>query len=204
MSAVPSRRLSPEEYLAIERAAEERSEYLDGVMYAMSGASYRHELIVSNLVRELGTRLKGGPCRALASNLRVRAAEKKGLFAYPDVVVVCGEPRFVDDKPDTLTNPTLIVEVLSKSTEDYDRGRKFAEYRRNPTFVEYLVVAQDQVHVEHHTKQTDGDWKLSETDGIDDVLVFPSIGVRLPIGDIYDGVTFPAALDETGSLPGSQ
>lgn len=194
MGAEPQRRYTIEEYLAIERESEVRSEYLDGEIFAMSGASREHNLIATNVVGTLHPQIKRQGCEQYASDMRVRIPES-GLYTYPDVVVVCGEPRFEDDVRDTLLNPVMIVEVLSPSTEDYDRGRKFAHYRGIPSLQIYLLIAQDKVHVELSTRQADGRWLLWESDDAGVVLELPAIGATLPLAEVYDrvpGIAKPA------------
>ena len=192
MSTQPTHRYTEQEYLAIERAAVAKSEYLDGVIYAMGGASPRHVQIVGNVSGELRSRLRETPCQVYATDLRVRVSYE-GLYAYPDVVVVCGEPQFVDEELDTLTNPLLIVEVLSESTKNYDRGEKFERYRANPSFREYLLVAQDKVHVERFVRQDDGTWILHETNDLDADVELTSVGCRVPVSELYLKVSFPSA-----------
>ncbi len=149
MASTPKTRYTPEEYLALERSSETKHEYFKGEIFAMGGASSRHVLIVTNLVIELGSQLKKGPCRVFSTDLRVRV-DTSGLYTYPDVVVICDAPEFSDDQRDTLLNPVLIIEVLSDSTKDYDRGGKFEQYRTIKSFKEYLLVAQDRPHLEHY------------------------------------------------------
>jgi Uma2 family endonuclease len=147
MSTAPTRRLSPEEYLAQERLAECRSEYLRDEVFAMARTSYEHALIKDNLAREAGNQLENGPCRVVTSDLRVKV-DASGLYTYPDIVIVCDEPEFEDAAFDTLLNPRAIVEVLSDSTEKYDRGVKFGHYRQLRSLQEYVLVAQDRLLVE--------------------------------------------------------
>src|SRR5664280_440716 len=139
--------LTPEQYLEIERKAEFKSEYYQGEMFAMSGARFAHIGIVANAMRELGQQLRGGGSRPLSNDMRVRVTPT-GLYAYPDIVIVCGEPRFLDDTFDTLLNPTVIIEVLSESTEAYDRGLKFRQYRALESLSEYLMISSQQVAAE--------------------------------------------------------
>src|SRR5437868_8492820 len=141
MSSQPKTLLTPEEYLAIERKAEYRSEYLNGEMFAMTGASRKHNLIALNIAGELRQQLKSKPCEAYVNDMRVRIPATD-LYTYPDVTVVCGDPEFEDAFIDTLLNPTLLIEVLSESTESYDRGKKFGYYRTIQSLAEYLLVAQ--------------------------------------------------------------
>jgi Uma2 family endonuclease len=181
---------TPEEYLAFERRSEFKSEYLGGEIVAMTGASRRHNRIVLNVAFSFHTQLKGNKrCEVYANDMRVRVPVDN-MYTYPDVVVACGEPRFEDGELDTLLNPLLIAEVLSNSTESYDRGNKFASYRTIPSFTEYLIVAQDRVHVEHSVRQPDGGWLLTETDDLQASLVLPSIGCTVLLADVYDRV-FP-------------
>lgn len=183
-------RFTPKEYLAFERRSEFKSEYVGGEIVAMTGSSRRHNLIAGNLFATLHSQLKKNrSCELFANDMRVRVPVED-MYAYPDVVVACGEPRFEDNELDTLLNPVLIVEVLSKSTESYDRGTKSAAYRTLPSFTEYLVVAQDQVHVEHSMRQPDGAWLLTETDDLGAALALPSVGCTLLLADVYDRV-FP-------------
>ncbi len=187
MSAEPQRRLTVEEYLDLERESETRHEYFDGEIFAMSGASREHNLIGTNIVGALHARLKRQGCEQYANDMRVRVPAT-GLYTYPDVVVVCEPPRFEDDRRETLLNPNLIIEVLSPSTEDYDRGRKFAHYRSVPSLQVYLLVAQDSAHVEVFTRQPDDRWLLWETDDLDATLELPTIGANLAVAEIYDRV----------------
>ena len=189
MTTRPDVRLTVEEYLRIERAAEWKSEYIDGAMFAMSGASARHVLIAANLVRELGNRLQQGPCTVYGSDLRV-ATDRRRHYTYPDVVVVCDPLEFVDDQLDTLTNPKVIAEVLSDSTEKYDRGQKFERYRSVPTLAEYLLVSQDRVHVELYTRQPQGGWVLREWSDPAAEIDLASLGCRVSVGEVYAKVTF--------------
>src|SRR3989442_7543846 len=160
MSSERKINLNPGQYLTLDRRAEFRSEYVDGDMVAMSGGSREHNLIVTNLVRELSFQLKGRPCEVYPSNMRVKVSAT-GLYTYPDVVVVCGEPKFEDENVDTLINPTLIAEVLSDSTEAYDRGAKFGHYRKVDSLTEYLLVAQKEPRIEQYVRQAAGPWLRS-------------------------------------------
>ncbi len=190
--AQPQQRMTPAEYLALERQAPTKSEYLDGEMFAMAGASRRHNLITLNVGAELRGQLRGQPCEAYPSDMRVKVGES-GLYTYPDVVVVCGEPRFEDAVPDTLLNPTLLVEVLSKSTADYDLGVKFGYYRTVPSLREVLFVAQAEVHVVHCVRQDDGSWLLSETREADDCLRLVAVEAELKMTEVYAKVPFEDA-----------
>ncbi|HEX3525909.1 MAG TPA: Uma2 family endonuclease [Thermoanaerobaculia bacterium] len=179
--------LTPEEYLEIERRAEIRSEYLDGEMFAMAGASFEHNAIVANLIGELRQKLKGKSCQVLPSDLRIHVPAT-GLYTYSDVLVVCGEPRLEDHHHDTLLNPTLIIEVLSPSSEAYDRGKKFEHYRSIESFVEYLLVTQDEPRVEQYLRQPAGRWLFTAVAGLDATIALPSIQCELSLAEVYDRV----------------
>jgi Uma2 family endonuclease len=191
MSSNPLPRLSPEEYLRIERAAEWKSEYIDGEMFAMAGASPRHSIIAANLVGELRNQLRDGPCIVYNTDLRV-ATDPQRHYTYPDVIVGCEPPRYVDTQLDTLTNPTLVVEVLSKTTENYDRGEKAERYRALSSLAGYLLVAQDRVHVELYTRQPDDSWLLREWNDPSEEIELASPRCRLNVGEIYAKVDFTA------------
>ncbi len=190
MSSVPKILLTPQEYLARDRAAESRSEYYRGEMFAMSGASWEHTLIKDNTAREAGNQLKDGPCHVLTSDLRVKV-DATGLYTYPDVIIVCEEPQFEDKMFDTLLNPRALVEVLSESTEKYDRGGKFRHYQRVPSVQEYILIAQDQPLIDRFVRQPDGTWVLTTYDALAQTFAFASVPVQIPLTDIYRGVTFP-------------
>lgn len=182
---------TPAEYLALERGSPEKSEYVNGRIYAMAGTSRVHSLIVTNLIRVLGTQLLGRPCEVHGSDLRVKV-QQTGMYTYPDVVALCGEPRLEDAELDTLLNPSVIVEVLSPSTESYDRGEKFAHYRRLDSLQEYVLVAQVRRRIEHFRREGDH-WVLTEISEADGELILSSLGCTLRLADIYDRVEFPAA-----------
>jgi Uma2 family endonuclease len=192
MATQPKTFLTPEQYLEIERKAEFKSEYYNGEMFAMAGGSLRHGWIVGNIVTGLGQQLKGKPCRVSPSDVRVRVTST-GLYTYPDVVVVCGEPQCADDRRDTLLNPILIVEVLSESTRDYDRGRKFQHYRKLPSLAEYLIVEQNEPHVEHWIRQAEDLGILREYSSLNAVVRLESIGCTLALTEIYDKIDWAAA-----------
>jgi Uma2 family endonuclease len=191
MSSQPKPYLTPEQYLTRERVAPYKSAYFRGEMFAMAGASPTHVLIVSNIVAALHGQLRRRPCAVYSTDLRVKITAS-GLYTYPDVVVVCGTLQFDDEHHDTLLNPTLIVEVLSESTQDYDRGGKFTQYRTIPSFAEYVLVAQDECHIEHFVKQANGSWLLSETTQATDTITLSSIECTLLLSDIYEKVQLPA------------
>ena len=192
MCALPSYYLTPEEYLALERQAETKSEYLGGEMFAMAGASFAHNMIASNTLVSLVPQLKRRSCTAHSSDLRVNV-RATSFYAYPDIVVVCGQPQFEDRHRDTLLNPTAIFEILSRSTEGYDRGEKFAQYRMLETLTDYILISQNRPLVEHFTRQPDESWLLKGYSGMDTILLIPSIGCELPLADIYDKVEWPEA-----------
>ena len=176
--------LTPEEYLAIERKAEVRSEYFGGEMFMMTGASRAHNLIVGNLVATIHAQLKDRPCEVYSNDMRVRIPAT-GLYIYPDVIALCGESKFEDDYFDTLLNPTLIVEVLSPSTEAYDRGKKFKHYQQIDSLVEYLLVAQDSYMIEQYVRQSGSQWLYTEAHNQDDVVKLASIDCELALRDVY-------------------
>jgi Uma2 family endonuclease len=189
MSLQPKLRYTPEEYLALERKAEHRSEYFAGEIFAMSGASERHNLIAGNVFAALHAQFRGRPCRAYMSDMRVKVSPT-GLYTYPDVVALCDEPQFDDEQKDTLLNPTIIIEVLSPSTEAYDRGGKFGHYRKLASLAEYVLISQEEPHVEHYVRQPDNQWLLSEASNLQDTISLPSLNCALLLADVYDKVEF--------------
>ena len=201
-SAATKIRFTPQEYLALERKSETRNEYYNGEIFAMAGASREHNLIVANLLRDIGNQLEDRPCESYPSHMRV-FIEATGLYTYPDVSVVCGEPRFQDREVDTLLNPTVIVEVLSPSTEAYDRGDKFRHYRRIDSLREFVLISQDRMMVERYTRQGK-DWVLSDMTDPDQVLKLESIGCQIPLDRIYAKIKFPepGAAEEPTLHPG--
>lgn len=191
MIAAPNwQRVSPEEYLAAERAAPYKSEYIDGYIIAMSGASRAHTVIVGNITGLLNGQLAAAPCEVYPVDLRVRI-NATGDYTYPDVVVACEEIEFEDAEPDTLLTPTVLIEVLSPSTESYDRGGKFEAYRQIPSLREYIMVAQDRMLVEQYVRQDDG-WLLTTHNDPDGCVALPSINCTLALKDVYRKVRFPA------------
>jgi Uma2 family endonuclease len=184
MSSQAKARITSEEYLAIERQATCKSEYFDGEMFAMAGASRRHNLIVINIGAELRTQLRQRPCEVYTSDMRVKIS-RTGLYTYPDVVVVRDEPHFEDTEIDTLLNPLVLIEVLSPTTADYDRGEKFEHYRALPSLQTYLLIAQDRCHVVHYTRQPDNTWILAETFDIQDCIHLSSLGCDLLLSEVY-------------------
>jgi Uma2 family endonuclease len=187
-SAALKTRYTREEYLAMERKAAFKSEYLNGFITAISDASREHNRIAGNVYHKISDQLENRPCEAFISDLRV-CVSSTGLYTYPDVIIVSGNAEFQDDEVDTLLNPTVIVEVLSPTTESYDRGAKFAHYRRLPSLKEYVLVAQSHVLVERYTRQGD-DWVFSALDDLDGTLKLVSINCSVPLRDIYARVSF--------------
>lgn len=180
--------ITPEEYLAIERSAEYKNEYVNGEIFAMTGASRKHNLIAGNIFGELRQQLKGKPCEVYPGEMRVKAPAASS-YVYPDVVVVCGDPQFEDSYFDTLLNPTMVVEVLSKSTESYNRLAKSSYYRTIESLVEYLLVAQEEYRVEQYLKQADGRWLLSDVRSLESVIELSSIDSSLALRDLYDRIS---------------
>jgi len=196
MSAVLNQTLySAEEYLVMERSALYKNEFCDGQIYAMTGASRKHNLVAVNIAAELHNQLKKRPCEAYLGDMRVKAAEARS-YHYPDIAVVCGTPQFEDAHVDTLLNPTLLVEILSPSTEAYDRGGKFNHYRKIATLREYLLVSQDQPSIERYVRQQDA-WLLTEAVGLEASMSLDSINCVLSLREVYDKV-----LDDTDYAPG--
>lgn len=191
MATLPINVITPQEYLSIERAADEKSEYIAGEMFAMSGASRNHSFLVGDIFAQLLQQLKSRPCEVHASELRVRVTP--ATYTYPDVVVVCGEPQFEDSELDTLLNPTVIFEVLSPSTENWDRGGKFERYRRLESLQEYILVSQSEYLVEQRTRQSDSTWLLRELEGPDNTLQITTIGCTVTLREIYSRVNLESA-----------
>jgi Uma2 family endonuclease len=189
MSTLSKSYLTPEQYLEIERKAEFKSEYYQGEMFAMSGARLAHIQIVGNVMRELGQQLRGRPCQPLSNDMRV-CVKPVGLYTYPDVVVVCGEPKFVDDTFDTLLNPTVIIEVLSESTENYDRDKKFELYRSLESLAEYVMISSRRIRVERYAREPDGTWNYSEKTKLTDTFDLRSVDCHLLVSDLYERVEF--------------
>lgn len=190
--AAPRVKMSPEEYLAFERASDEKHEYVDGEIFAMAGGTYEHSLLCSNVTYELRHALIDRPCDVLGSDMKIKVATTNRFF-YPDTSVVCGNPIFGDVARDSVLNPKLIVEVLSDSSERYDRGEKFAHYRRVESLQEYVLVSQKEPLVEHYSRQADGVW-LYRALGPGERLVLPSVGCAIAVDRIYLKV-FPPSSD---------
>jgi Uma2 family endonuclease len=191
MSAQAQPRVTPEQYLEIERAAEFRNEYYDGRIYAMSGGSWTHAVVIGNFVSALKGALKKRPCFVTSSDMRM-CVSPAGLYTYPDVMVVCGEPKFLDRRTDTVVSPALVVEVLSPSTEAYDRGFKAAQYRTVESLAEYALVSQAEARVEVFRRKSAHEWLMSEFAGLEAICRFESVACEVPLADIYDRVTFGA------------
>ena len=190
MSLQPKTAYSFDDYLGVEReAVDTKHEYVAGHVYAMTGASYHHNLIAANLVRRLGNQLDAGPCTVLSNDMRVRV-EAADASTYPDVVALCDEPAFHDERSDVLTNPILLIEVLSPSTEGYDRGGKFALYRALPSLRQYILVAQDRYSVDVFTRRDDNRWVLTAYSDPDDLIRFDAIACAVPMSEIYARVRF--------------
>lgn len=185
MSRQTKTHVTPEEYLAFERRAEYKNDYFNGEVFAMTGASREHNLIAGNIFFSLKRQLQNEPCEIYMSDMRVRVGTEN-LYTYPDVTVVCAEPIFEDEHVDTLLNPVLIVEVLSKSTASYDRALKFGYYRTLDSFKEYLLVSQDKFRVEQYAKQPDGRWLLSDIISLESKVELSSVPCVLELRDIYD------------------
>jgi Uma2 family endonuclease len=187
MSSRTKPRYTPEEYLVIERDSQHKNEYCDGEIFAMGGAGERRNLIVTNMIRELSLQLKSRSCKVYSSDMRVKVS-LSGLCTYLDIAALCGEARFDDEQKDTLLNPTLIIEVLSKSTEAYDRGEKFEHYRKIESLTEYVLVSQEKRHIDHYVRQPDNQWLLSDASLQESIIEFSSIDCRLPMLEVYDKV----------------
>jgi len=185
MASLREHFLTPEQYLAIERKATYKSEYVDGAMVAMAGGSERHNLIVANLIISIGAQLKGRPCRVYPSDLKVRVPNSTKYF-YPDVSAICGETQFADEHQDVILNPTLIVEVLSESTALFDKGKKFLSYQQIDSLQEYLLVWQSEMLVEKFAKQSHDNWLYTKIAGENGLVVLSSINCETALPDIYD------------------
>jgi Uma2 family endonuclease len=209
-----SRRSQPlysiEEYLALERASEERHEYIDGYIYAMAGESGEHGDICTNLGGILYSQLRDTNCRARSKDTKVRSGptpkhtrSREGFFSYPDLVVICGEPQYHDEHTDVILNPAVIIEVLSESTESFDRGEKFHRYQVwNPTLTDYLLVSQTAPIIEHYSRQPDGSWSYKIYQGLDRSFTISSIVCELRLADVYDRINFESQdSDESSEAP---
>ena len=183
------KRITPQEYLIREREGSTKSEFYRGEIFAMDGGSANHSLIAANLVREAGNALKDKPCTVFNSDLRVQV-QTTGLYTYPDATIVCGEPIFDDDHRDTLLNPTVIVEVLSDSTEEYDCSKKSNHYRQIKSLKELILIAQDRPQVERFTRQANGDWLFHEQTELSAEFELKSLDISVAMSELYRGVKF--------------
>src|SRR5215468_3850619 len=174
MALQPQAWLSPEAYLAIERQSACKSEYVAGELYATAGASRRHNLIVANVIRILGNQLLQSPCNVYPSDMRLKISQT-GRYTYPDVVVACGDEQFEDEHHDTLLNPVVLIEVLSESTEAYDRGKKFEQYQSIESFSDYLLIAQDHYSIERYVRQDERHWTYAAFHSLEEVVPLSTI-----------------------------
>ncbi|MDQ3061666.1 MAG: Uma2 family endonuclease [Acidobacteriota bacterium] len=183
---------SIENYLDFERVQTERHEFLDGSVYAMAGESPNHSTLCFNLNTIVGLQLRGKRCRGFSPNMKI-ATNEKGLYSYPDLAVVCGQPTFFDRKSDVITNPTVIFEVLSPSTENYDRGEKFLRYTNQiESLQDYLLISQDKLLIEHYLRQENGGWEKNEIEGIEASVKIDSIECEILLAELYDLIEFPS------------
>jgi Uma2 family endonuclease len=195
---LPKTNLTEDEYLRFERAAEERHIYVDGEIFAMAGESWAHGTASTNILRSLANQLEDGPCEVRSANTKVRSGplpkspkRPAGLYSYPDIVVVCGEPKFLDEHEDVVLNPKLIVETLSESTEAFDRGLKFVRYQEyNPTLTDYILVSQDRPQIDHYHRESDGTWTYQLHTGLKAIVTIASIKCKLKAKEVYHRVTF--------------
>lgn len=190
MTALPKRKLTAEEYLTIERDADFKSDFYDGVMYSMAGASIEHNDVKENLTYELKSRMRGGPCRPLSSDQRV-LINRTGLYTYPDIVVVCNPIERASHDANTIVNPRIIFEVLSPSTERYDREVKLRHYGQIESLQEYILVSQDVPQIHRLVRHTDGTWSLKVFHGVEDTFSLTSLPIEIPLADVYYNVEFP-------------
>ena len=194
MASHPKHHYTPAEYLALERTAPYKSEYYYGEIFAMSGASREHNIITLNVATLFNNQLEARDCEVYASEMRVRIPATN-VYAYPDVVVVCGEPQFEDDCFDTLLNPTLIVEVLSPSSEKHDRTKKFADYRRIASLGEYVMIAQQECRVSQYLTQSESPWLFQEASSLSETISLVSIDCQLSLESVYRRIQFPSNHD---------
>jgi len=190
MATQPLPYVTPEEYLELDRNSEFKHEYFFGEIVAMPGGSFQHNLIAGNAIRELGNRLLRGSCNVLTSDMRVAVDTRTG-YVYPDVTVVCGAPEYSDEHRDTITNPKLVVEVLSPSTRNHNLGAKVGLYVRLPVLSDFVLIDQDRIRIEHWYRSSDGGWKNNVLK--DGILEFASLNCNIPVPDIYLHAELPAA-----------
>jgi Uma2 family endonuclease len=181
--------VTPDDYLAVERESDTKAEYFDGTVYAMTGASINHIRVVTNLILELGSQLRDRKCDVLSNEMKVRLQDSRKFF-YPDVTVLCGEPQFHDKRRDIILNPILVIEVLSPSTEAFDRGAKFQAYQTLDSLKEYVLVAHDKSVVEQFVRREDGKWTYTVVIGLESSLQLPSVECTLNLSAVYDKVEF--------------
>ena len=186
------------EYLAFERSSEIKHEFVGGEIYAMSGASRNHNLIAGSTYVAIYSQLRGKGCETYPSDMKVRTPST-GSYVYPDISVVCGDPQFDDEQRDVLLNPGVVIEVLSPNTEAYDRGKKFARYREIESLQEYILISQDQPHIERFVRQADGMWQFSDVRGLEGSVTLASIGCQLALQAVYEQVTFESDQDDPPS-----
>ena len=189
MSSVPKSYLTESEYLQQERNASFKSQFYQGEVFAMAGASREHNLVCGNLITILNNQLRDSDCQVYPSDMRVKVSPTR-LYTYPDLSLACGDPQFEDDHGDTLVNPRVLVEVLSESTEGYDRGAKFEQYRQLDSLQDYLLIVQDRPHVECFSRQASGNWLLAESSSLSETIRIGSIACDLPLADVYLKVKF--------------
>jgi Uma2 family endonuclease len=189
MSAQPEHFISAEEYLSHERTSVVKHEYFAGDVFALAGGSQRHNLIAANTLGSLYTQLRKKACIVYPSDMRIKVPAT-GLYTYPDITIVCGQHLFDDEHRDTISNPTVIIEILSPSTEQYDRGRKYQNYRTIPSFREYVLIAQDMPRIEHYARQANSGWLMLEYTELADTVTLSSIGCTLCLDDVYEKVDF--------------
>lgn len=195
---LPPPRWTEAEYLAFERASDTKHEFIDGAVYLMAVDTENHHLIVISTSYSLYGQVRQRPCKVYTSDMRVKVSAT-GLFTYPDIVVVCGEPVFLDSRRDTLLNPTVVIEVLSPSTESYDRGRKFRHYRTLDSLREYLLIAQDSRDIDHYLRDAEGQWVIADPERESGQVALPSIECTLAFEEVYEKVVFE---DMAPGLPG--
>ena len=192
MASNPVSKLTEEQYLSMERAAEFCSEFLNGQMFARSGGSMNHAGLQTNILVEISIALRGGGCEAFSSDFRVKVSS--GMYTYPDVSVVCGKPLVAGEHEDNLLNPAVVFEVLSPSTEKYDRGLKFQHYRTIASLQDFILVDQSQIRIEQYTRQPDNSWMLRDYQRPEEELRIDSIGVSIPLQQIYDRIDLSPVL----------
>jgi Uma2 family endonuclease len=185
---------SPDEYLALEREASTKSEYLNGGIYAMTGGTPQHARIAASVIASMVVQLKGKPCSVYSSDLRIASANSQ-LITYPDVSIVCGAPQFRDARNDVVTNPVVLIEVLSDSTEAYDRGKKFNYYRTIESLRDYILVSQKEPLIDLYSREPNGSWQIQSIAGLDSdaQVIIPSVNCQFLLSDVYDGVEFEAS-----------